>query len=836
MLDLLGIWGYQMAFSQKYNTKVLHFPQKLMESISEIINYPLTIIEAPIGYGKTTALRALLNHDGVKILWLNITNDSLLGFWNSFCRKIGEVDPACSMELYCLGFPHDEITLQRVVLLLEQLAFFNRIIFIIDDFYLIQDDEMNYFLEYVVKNEIPNFNIVLITRYVELDNIYELRLKGYLLYISKDSFQFSIKDIQLYYKRCGVQINEKDAATIYHLTEGWVSAIYLMFSHYAQDKEIINTDDICSFVEKAIYKPFSEEIQDFLLSVSILDSFTLDQAKCLCQNENAEDLLYEIIRKNALVSFHKKNQTFQIHNIFKKLLNNYFQSKHENYKIQIYSRIATWYYRNENYLLAMEYYYLAKDFPMLLTALKQDKGKSIHIQQRESLIKYYKECPREIIVQHPQAYIIFAYCFFTLNEFKLIRMICEEFSFSLNNYNIEQEEMNQLRGEFEILLLMVNNRNMKNSYQSVESAFDLLKCPIKYINTKRNATFGCPSVLFLYYKKSGKLRDSFIKNRGSFTSYFNLTNGHGMGADTVFEAELYFLQGDFDNAEIAIQKSIYEATKYNQIEIKICGLFLQTRIAMIRGNMNNFQRQYHYLQLEMNNQERADIIPMLEICQSFVMINLKSNQDTPNWIADGDFSASKLLLPSLAFFHIVYGKFLLVNREFLKLLGSADYFIDTTFNYSYLLGQIYIYIYIAAANKQVHRFHDSILNLKLALNIAMPDEIYIPFVENCEYIKPILEEIYNEGAYKEEIQKILELYKPYQIFTNQFMEKYHIDKKSQLTERELQIVKLAVEGFSNKEIGEKLFTSQNTVKKQLKIIFKKLDINSRALLYQYFDS
>lgn len=825
-----------MAFSKKNNTKILHFPQKLTESMGEIFNYPLTIIEAPIGYGKTTALKELLNHNGVKILWLSVTNDNLIEFWNSFCRKIGEVDATCSMELYCLGFPYDGITLQRAVLLLEQIAFLNPTVFIIEDYYLVENNEINYFLEYVVKNEIPNFNLVLTTRYIELDHIHELRLKGYLLYISKDFFQFSVKDIQLYYKLCGVFINEKDAATIYHLTEGWISAIYLMLSHYTQDKEIINTDDICTFLEKAIYKPFSEEIQDFLLAVSILDSFTLDQAKYLCQNENIEALLYEIIRKNALVSFHNKNQTFHIHNIFKKLLNNYFQSKKDNYKKEIYARIATWYYRNENYLLAMEYYYLANDFHMLLTALKLDKGKSIHIHQRDSMVKYYKECPREIISQHPQAYIIFAYCFFTLNEFKLIPMISEEFSFSLNNNNIEQEELNQLRGEFEILLLMVNNHNIKNSYQSVESAFDLLKCPIKYFNTKGNATFGCPSVLFLYYRKSGKLRDSFIKNRGSFTSYFNLTNGHGMGADTVFEAELYFLQGDFDNAEIAIQKSIYEANKYDQIEIKICGLFLQTRIAMIKGNLNCFQRQYHNLQLEMNDQERIDIIHMLEICQSFIMTNLKRNQDIPDWIAAGDFSESKLLLPSLAFFHIVYGKFLLVNKEFLKLLGSADYFIDTTFNYSNLLGQIYIHIYSAAANKQVHRFHDSIINLKSALNLAIPDEIYVPFVENCEYIKPVLEEIYREGVYKEEIQKILELYKPYQTFTNQFNEKCFIDEKSKLTERELQIVKLAVEGFSNKEIGEKLFTSQNTVKKQLKSIFKKLGINSRALLYQYFES
>jgi DNA-binding NarL/FixJ family response regulator len=37
-------------------------------------------------------------------------------------------------------------------------------------------------------------------------------------------------------------------------------------------------------------------------------------------------------------------------------------------------------------------------------------------------------------------------------------------------------------------------------------------------------------------------------------------------------------------------------------------------------------------------------------------------------------------------------------------------------------------------------------------------------------------------------------------------------------------------GKTNKEIGARLFISENTVKKQLKSIFNKLGVNSRALL------
>lgn len=49
-----------------------------------------------------------------------------------------------------------------------------------------------------------------------------------------------------------------------------------------------------------------------------------------------------------------------------------------------------------------------------------------------------------------------------------------------------------------------------------------------------------------------------------------------------------------------------------------------------------------------------------------------------------------------------------------------------------------------------------------------------------------------------------------------------------LTERELQILQLVAEGLSNAEIGDKLFLSEQTVKKQLSIVMQKLHLNNRV--------
>jgi two-component system NarL family response regulator len=54
-----------------------------------------------------------------------------------------------------------------------------------------------------------------------------------------------------------------------------------------------------------------------------------------------------------------------------------------------------------------------------------------------------------------------------------------------------------------------------------------------------------------------------------------------------------------------------------------------------------------------------------------------------------------------------------------------------------------------------------------------------------------------------------------------------------LTDRELQVLKLVAKGLNNKDIGDSLFISENTVKNHVRNILEKLHLHSRmeAVVY-----
>jgi len=68
--------------------------------------------------------------------------------------------------------------------------------------------------------------------------------------------------------------------------------------------------------------------------------------------------------------------------------------------------------------------------------------------------------------------------------------------------------------------------------------------------------------------------------------------------------------------------------------------------------------------------------------------------------------------------------------------------------------------------------------------------------------------------------------------TGERVRKHSVETREELTSHEAQVARLARDGLSNAEIGERLFISQHTVAYHLRNVFSKLGITSRNELSQ----
>ena len=66
--------------------------------------------------------------------------------------------------------------------------------------------------------------------------------------------------------------------------------------------------------------------------------------------------------------------------------------------------------------------------------------------------------------------------------------------------------------------------------------------------------------------------------------------------------------------------------------------------------------------------------------------------------------------------------------------------------------------------------------------------------------------------------------------TGERVRKRTVETRDELTAQEAQVARLARDGLSNAEIGQRMFISQHTVAYHLRKVFSKLDITSRTQL------
>jgi LuxR family maltose regulon positive regulatory protein len=492
--------------------------------------------------------------------------------------------------------------------------------------------------------------------------------------------------------------------------------------------------------------------------------------------------------------------------------------------------------RNGDFVAARAFFYQCGDFEEILSSMEEETAKLFTPEHKDVLKKYVEECPEEIKKRHPYALFVLAIHLFTHQDLKPFDQICREIENNLQtDESLDEAQKTQLRGELELLYGGLKYNDLKKMSAHFKKAWALLGRPTAIFRDLSDWNMGSPSILCLYHRESGKLEEEVSDMLANMECYDRLSGGHASGGEYLMEAERYFNRGDFENAEISLHKAVNRARTAGNSSILLCTMFLQIRLAFIRGDAGAAVAILENMRRQVAETSEYHALQMVELCKMAFHAYLERTVDLPEILDPAEGQGIKLRFFTLPVFHIVYGRILLGGGEYLKLIGSADQFLSVAAFFPNLMGSIYTYIYLAAANYRIFREKDAMDSLQKALDLALPDQLYMPFVENCDYIAPLLRDCSGQGRFQAEIEKILALYDIYAPLKEALIRDHLSGGRPALTDRELKVARLVAEGLTNQEIARRLYISVNTVKASLKAIYAKLSINNRMHLKVYID-
>jgi len=820
--------------SKKYNTKALYFTDKLKNKLSDITCYPLTIMEAPCGYGKTTASEEFLDKLDAKVLRIVLDSNSTSDFWIKFCHSLSYIDKDIVSKIKQMDIHKDKISLEEFFILFRNINFPEETILVIDNFQLVQNKIINNFIISIAEKLLKNLHIVILTQNYSLENILDMILKKQLNHITKSYFELDVSEIQKYYMLCGISLNENESINLYKYCGGWISVLYLQMLDYIENKRFQSTDNIHFLVEKIMNNKFSEKAKINFLKLCFCEDFTVEKLKFILESTDVSDFIGEIHDANIFIKYDADKKVYCIQTILIDYLKKSFEELDTNFQNKIILKIGEWCQNNNEHLQAILIFYRIKNFESIfsMNIRADDITKDMKEKDKDIILEIVQTCPNEIKKKYSKNLIVFALVLSQYKEWNYLELLKKEIAHNIRDSEIlSEKEKTSLMGELTFLSVFTAYNDIEVMSKESKKAYEMLGGQTKLINIRESWTCGSPSILYMFYRKSGTLDKELKTMNEGISYYYKLTNNHGYGAEAVMKAEILLNRGDFRGAEILCYKAIYMSESKKQYSIYLCAKFVMLRIAIIDGNFLKFKSILKTVKekIKSYNLNRA-----LDLCEGFIFSNIGQTELIPKWLSSGDIEKEGLSFLTVSYANIIYGKTLFLRGEYLKLLGISQQFLEVASAFPNIYSYVYTYIYMAAANLKLGEKEMAIESLKNALDIATSDKLYMPFVENGEYILAILKEVKQDELYKNEIEDILKLYNNYKNGIEKIRTSNQLNKIPKMTERELEVAKLAAINLTNKEIGEQLYISQNTVKFYLKSIFNKLSITSRSKLKIYF--
>lgn len=830
-----------MAYYPRLNN--IFITERLKERLSEISNHPITTVTAPMGFGKTTAVnwwakRLEKSRSEAVVLRQMIVTDSVTDFWSGFCRAFKGY-PELIEQMKALGYPKDTPAMSLLSELLYDVLSGSPcpVYFIMDDLHLSEKSTVTPLLLLLSRNLPDCFHLILLSRNQIFNEEERMRLGNLNCEIGADDLRLSRKELATYAERCGLTASSEELDTLALQSEGWISMVYLNFKAYAQSgRWLSGSSDIFTLIHQVLLAPLPERQREFLILVGMTDEFTAKQAAYLWQQSDAQSLLDSLSKNNAFIT-RGEHGVYRCHHMLRHCVRLMFADKPEDYRRESYSCLGSWHLEQQEYIPSYFAFAAAQDWIGLLATLARDKAKSLNSEHSQAFFSWLTECPEELLLKYPSALVVCMVKMFSFHNIPEIKRMKHLLLKSLEqDASLTGQERDNLLGDAEVAesFLAYNDISAMSAYH--RRACSLLSRATMSIDRKGAWTFSAPSVLMMYHRRVGYADSESAEMNECMPYFYQVSDGHGNGAEHSFAADLFYERGQMTDADISNRMALSAARRKSQYSVMLCCEFLSMRMELFRGDYDSIKIRSHDLREWLHKERQYTLLNTLDMCLGFLYAMLGIPELVPKWFAEGKLSEALVMFPATPMLHTFYNQLLLAQGEWTAVIARQDECKGLYSIYHNVLCEIWLHIQLAAALERLGRRKEALDELRSALEFALPDNIVMPFAESEAYVFELLKELQNKDVYAEEIGRILPLAEQFRD-ARENIHREHLGENETygLSEREFEIARLAAQRKTNLEIAEELHLAEGTIRNQLSRIFDKLGLlgdgkNKRTLL------
>lgn len=340
--------------------------QRPLQLLTQALHYPVTLLLAPAGSGKSVLLQQWLVSEGIAPVFLQVQNrDNDFG---SFMRRfLGEIR-RYDREFDIAWFNPLPAVADNIATLAEYFAqalhhLPHGTVIVLDDVHLIDDAQTRQLLADVLLISPSHVHFILLSRQADHLPLTRLELQGRLCCIEQHDLQCSVQDVcALYATMEGTGLNEGDFAFIQHMTEGWMVGVKLALlacqrSGRAALQEFHgHVPEMIDYFGPVVFNALPLHLQQFYLCSAVLDKFNAPLCDFVLQRNDSAQVLARIrSRELFILPIPGKPGWYRYHALLQRFLVRQFAWQNSAQYCALQSRAAEYFAAQQQYDLALNY-------------------------------------------------------------------------------------------------------------------------------------------------------------------------------------------------------------------------------------------------------------------------------------------------------------------------------------------------------------------------------------------------------------------------------------------------------------------------------------------------
>ena len=831
-----------MMQAQNDSGALFHFERsRLNDLFMEAVKYPLVVVSAGAGYGKTSAIHDFAKKYQATTAWMQLSERDNIGarFWETFTHTLAQVNPPLAEATSKLSFPDTREKLDQYLALLQEYVQIKQRLIVMDDFHRIESPEVLRFLEECVFMKLPpGTSVILASRSTPGINVAYFKSKGIMFNISEDELRFTESELAGYFRQLNISTQPETLREIMQDTTGWVFAINLIawsyhkapgYGGYLRDAMKTN---VFRLMETEIWDGISENLQFFLIRLSLIDHLSFDLISLLAERDKA--LIADMEKQIAYVHRDGYINAYLIHPLFLEFLATKqgllsAEQKNETYKIA-----ALWCKKNNFKIDALSYYEKTGDYASIVSVLL-----ALPAQIPQDIAQY-----AAAIFERAPAQVFDTVELFAVMHFR--SLVCQglwqESAALAERYEAKYLKLpkddpfreHTLSGLYYTwaylrCLMCVSDDSYdfdvyfeklsKCFSSSVESMDFSSHNPGPWINCAGSARKGAPEECI----------GALCRSTSHLASCFP---GFKSGVDDLVRGELKFFQGDMRAAEPLIAHALNQSRDGKQHEVMHRALFYLLRIAVAQGNYPETERVLRDMKSQLDCGEYINRFTNYDISLSWYYCILGLPEKISDWLKES-FSPYCHAGFIENFANQIKARFCYATRSYPHLLSYIE---GMKARESFLYGRVEMLAIEACVHYKMKDTQKAFAALREAYDTALPNDLLMPFIELGKDMRTLAAAALKESdgipaGWLENLNRKSASYAKYQgHVATEYRRINGIIHTAPLSARETEVLRDLSYGLSRAEIAASRSLSVNTVKMVIDNIHSKLGVDNIASL------